>query len=75
MLKQLILFGGGMLIFEISEENFDRVHQAMIKNLEGKKLYVRDAFAGAHPDYRLDLRVVNTKAWQNLFCHNMFFKT
>ena len=64
----------GEVNIALSEENFDKIHQAMLKNLEGKKLYVRDAFAGAHPDYRLDLRVVNTKAWQNLFCYNMFLR-
>lgn len=53
---------------------FDQLHQKMVDFVKDKTLYVRDAYAGAHPDYRLDLRVVNTQAWQNLFCHNMFLR-
>jgi phosphoenolpyruvate carboxykinase (ATP) len=58
----------------IAPEKFDQLHAKMIKHLEGKKVYVRDAFAGAHPDYRLDLRVINTQAIGNLFCSNMFLR-
>lgn len=53
---------------------FDALYAKMIKHLEGKKLYVRDAFAGADEKYKLHLRVVNTQAWHNLFCNNMFIR-
>lgn len=53
---------------------FDALYDKMIKHLEGKKLYVRDAYAGADEKYRLNLRVVNTQAWHNLFCNNMFIR-
>ncbi|MGD1840916.1 MAG: phosphoenolpyruvate carboxykinase (ATP) [Thermonemataceae bacterium] len=53
---------------------FDALHQKMVKFLEDKKVYVRDAYAGADPQHRLDLRVVNTQAWHNLFCYNMFLR-
>jgi phosphoenolpyruvate carboxykinase (ATP) len=46
----------------------------MIKYLYGKELYVRDGFAGADHNYRLKCRFVNTMAWQNLFCYNMFIR-
>lgn len=55
-------------------EKFDQLHIKMANFLKDCKLYVRDAYAGAHPDYRLNLRIVNTQAWQNLFCHNMFLR-
>lgn len=55
-------------------EKFDRLQQKMADFLKGRRLYVHDAYAGAHPDYRLNLRIVNTKAWHNLFCHNMFLR-
>jgi phosphoenolpyruvate carboxykinase (ATP) len=58
----------------ISEEHFDRLEKKMIKFLEGKQVYVRDAYAGADPTYRLKLRVVNTMAWHNLFCYNLFIR-
>lgn len=55
-------------------EKFDALMKKLVDNLEGKKLYVRDAYAGAYDKYRISLRVVNTKAWHNLFCYNMFLR-
>ncbi|WP_439882994.1 phosphoenolpyruvate carboxykinase (ATP) [Pontibacter sp. MBLB2868] len=55
-------------------EKFDQLQEKMTDFLKDRKLYVRDAYAGAHPDYRLNLRVVNTQAWQNLFCNDMFLR-
>lgn len=56
----------------ISPEHFDRIYSKMIGYLEDKKVYVRDAYAGADKTHRLKLRVINTMAWHNLFCYNMF---
>ena len=56
----------------ISPENFDRLYNKMIGFLEDKRVYVRDAYAGADKTHRLKLRVINTMAWHNLFCYNMF---
>ncbi|MEM9296962.1 MAG: phosphoenolpyruvate carboxykinase (ATP) [Bacteroidota bacterium] len=64
----------GDINIPISEVKFDQILNKMIKNLEGKNLYVRDAYAGADKTYRLNLRVINTRAWHNLFCHNMFIR-
>ncbi|HSI90379.1 MAG TPA: phosphoenolpyruvate carboxykinase (ATP), partial [Adhaeribacter sp.] len=55
-------------------DKFDKLQEKMVNYLADKKIYVRDAYAGADPDYRLDLRIVNTQAWQNLFCNNMFLR-
>jgi phosphoenolpyruvate carboxykinase (ATP) len=55
-------------------DKFDALHEKMLKFLENKKVYVRDAYAGADKTYRLNLRVVNTQAWHNLFCYNMFLR-
>ncbi|WP_375437781.1 phosphoenolpyruvate carboxykinase (ATP) [uncultured Hymenobacter sp.] len=53
---------------------FDQLHQKMVAYLTDKEIYVRDAYAGANPDYTLKLRVVNELAWHNLFCYNMFLR-
>lgn len=58
----------------IPERIFDSLYDKMVAYLADKTVYVRDAYAGALPEYRLNLRVVNTQAWQNLFCHNMFLR-
>ncbi len=55
-------------------DKFDQLYAKMVKFLSGKRLYVRDAYAGADPDYRLNLRVIDTQAWHNLFCYNMFLR-
>ncbi len=64
----------GPVNIKISEEHFDGLHQKMVKYLEDKTLYVRDAYAGADEKYRLQLRVINELAWHNLFCNNMFIR-
>jgi phosphoenolpyruvate carboxykinase (ATP) len=42
--------------------------------LSGRDLFVRDLYAGADPDYRLRVRVINEFAWANLFVHNLFIR-
>ncbi len=58
----------------ISEDHFDRLHTKMVDYLKDKNVFVRDAYAGADKTYRLKLRVINTEAWHNLFCYNMFIR-
>lgn len=64
----------GNINIAMSEDHFDGLHEKMISFLADKKLYVRDAYAGADKTYRLNLRVINTLAWHNMFCHNMFLR-
>ena len=56
----------------ISEEVFDNLHKKVIDYLDGKKLYVKDLYAGADPKYRLNVRIVSEAAYHGLFSHNMF---
>ncbi|GAB2466811.1 phosphoenolpyruvate carboxykinase [ATP] [Hymenobacter qilianensis] len=55
-------------------DKFDQLQEKMVQYLADKEIYVREAYAGANPDYRLNLRVVNELAWHNLFCYNMFLR-
>ncbi|MDN5211736.1 phosphoenolpyruvate carboxykinase (ATP) [Fulvivirgaceae bacterium BMA12] len=55
-------------------EKFDRLYDKMVATLSMKKLYIRDAFTGADPQHRLKIRVIDTQAWHNLFCYNMFIR-
>lgn len=64
----------GAVNIPFSPDHFDALEAKMLKFLEGQKLYVRDAYVGADPKYRLSLRVINTLAWHNLFCNNMFLR-
>ncbi|BDD08995.1 phosphoenolpyruvate carboxykinase [ATP] 2 [Fulvitalea axinellae] len=56
----------------IAPEKFDILFDRMVNYLEGKDIYVRDCFAGADPNYRLNVRIFNTIAWQHMFTYNMF---
>lgn len=64
----------GDVNFKFSTEKFDALLNKMLVFLEDKRIYVRQAFAGADPDYRLSLEIINTQAWHNLFCNNMFIR-
>ena len=64
----------GDINMPISPEKFDQLEEKLIASLEGKTLYARDAFAGADPEHRLALRVINTAPHNNLFCYNMFLR-
>jgi len=55
-------------------DKFDQLFQKMVAFLDGRKIYIRDAAAGADPNYRLNVRVIDTQAWHNLFCYNMFLR-
>ncbi len=59
---------------EMSPETFERLHRRMMAYLQGRELFVRDAYAGADTDFRLRVRVVNEFAWHNMFCRNMFIR-
>ena len=64
----------GDINLPFAPDQFDRLHQKMVAYLADKEVFVRDAYAGAHPGYQLRLRVVTELAWHNLFCYNLFLR-
>ncbi|MCS7074958.1 MAG: phosphoenolpyruvate carboxykinase (ATP), partial [Bacteroidia bacterium] len=59
---------------EFSAEKFDKLYLRVLAYLQGRELYVRDAFAGAAPEHRLSVRVINETPWANLFVNNLFIR-
>ena len=55
-------------------DKFDQLYDKMVRFLDGRKIYVRDAAAGADPTHRMRVRIIDTQAWHNLFCYNMFLR-
>ncbi len=53
---------------------FDALYDKVIAYLNGKELYVRDCYACADANYRMDIRVINEYPWSNLFAYNMFIR-
>ncbi len=60
--------------FPMSSEDFDGLYKEVCAYLEGKEVWVRDAYACADPQYRLNIRVVNEAPWANLFCNDLFLR-
>lgn len=58
----------------IEPDKFDSLQQRMTRELQQKKVYVRDAYACAENAYQLNIRIFTTQAWHSLFCHNMFLR-
>jgi phosphoenolpyruvate carboxykinase (ATP) len=64
----------GDINIPFAADKFAQLHQKMVAYLTDKEVFVRDAYAGAHPATQLKLRVVTELAWHNLFCYNMFLR-
>ena len=59
----------------IEPRYFDIIYKQMVEYLDKlPELWVRDCYACADPRYRLNIRVVNEKPWNNLFAYNMFLR-
>ncbi len=58
----------------IEEKYFDILYAKMMAYLSDKKLWVRDCYACAHSEYRLNIRVINENPCCNLFAYNMFLR-
>jgi len=53
---------------------FDLLYNRVTAYLAGKDVYVRDCYACAHDDFRMNIRVVNETPWANLFANNLFLR-
>jgi phosphoenolpyruvate carboxykinase (ATP) len=58
----------------IAEAAFERLYQRALEYVEGRDLYIFDGYAGADPNYRFGVRVINELAFQNLFAHQLFIR-
>jgi phosphoenolpyruvate carboxykinase (ATP) len=53
---------------------FDKLYDKVTNYLSEKEVYVRDSYACADPNYKLNIRVINEYPWSNLFVYNMFLR-
>lgn len=59
----------------IDEKYFFQLKKKLTNYLNQRdEIWVRDAYACADPNYRLNIRVINENAWSNLFVYNMFLR-
>src|SRR5271157_1005462 len=64
----------GKVNHPISPENFDRLAWKVAAYLQGRDVFVHDLQVGAHPKYRLPIRIITDLAWQSLFARNLFLR-
>ncbi len=64
----------GKVNHPISEENFEKIFRRMRKHVEDKEFFIFDGFVGADSDHRLPIRVINNRAWHNLFARQLFIR-
>lgn len=62
----------GDVNFKFDPLKFDKLYNRVTEYLNGKEIYVRDAYVCSEPQYRINLRVVTENPWSNLFAYNMF---
>ena len=64
----------GNINMPFEPDKFDQLFDKVIQYLNGKDLYVRDAYACADPNYRINIRAITELPWSNLFVYNMFLR-
>jgi phosphoenolpyruvate carboxykinase (ATP) len=57
-----------------SPEDFDRLYDRVAAHLSEKDIYVKDVYACAKPEYRLNIRIITENPWQSLFAGNLFLR-
>ncbi|WP_400071835.1 phosphoenolpyruvate carboxykinase (ATP) [Zobellia russellii] len=70
--EEKVWWGDINIPFEPSE--FDALYDKVIAYLNEKELFVRDCYACADHNYRMDIRVINEYPWSNQFAYNMFIR-
>jgi len=58
----------------MESEKFDALLRRLQAYLQGRAVFVQDAYSGADPEYRLRVRVITETAWHSMFVRNMFIR-
>lgn len=58
----------------IDAVHFEQLQNKLVAYFEDKEVFVRDAYACADEDYRLNIRLVSEYPWSNQFAYNMFLR-
>ncbi|MEL6919229.1 MAG: phosphoenolpyruvate carboxykinase (ATP), partial [Bacteroidota bacterium] len=64
----------GDINIPFAPEKFNALYDKVIAYLNEKELFVRDCYACADTDYRMNIRVINEYPWSNMFAYNMFIR-
>ena len=64
----------GDINIPFDSSKFDTLYDKVTTYLSNKEVYVRDSYACADPQYKLNIRVINEYPWSNMFAYNMFLR-
>ncbi|MDC3365935.1 phosphoenolpyruvate carboxykinase (ATP) [Flavobacteriaceae bacterium] len=64
----------GDINIPFGSDNFDKLYDKVVSYLSEKEIFVRDSYACADSNYKLNIRVVNEYPWSNMFAYNMFLR-
>jgi phosphoenolpyruvate carboxykinase (ATP) len=64
----------GNINLEFDADKFQSLYEKVTTYLSEKEVFVRDSYACADEDYKLNIRVINEYPWSNMFAHNMFLR-
>jgi len=65
----------GKVNIPIEESSYKSLYDKMMKYMESlDEIYIRDAYACANPNYRLNVKAYTEYPWQSLFVYNMFLR-
>ena len=64
----------GTINIPFDPDKFDALYKRVTQYLDNKEVFVRDSYACADPNYKLNIRVINEYPWSNMFAYNMFLR-
>jgi phosphoenolpyruvate carboxykinase (ATP) len=64
----------GDINIPFDSNKFEALYNKVTDYLSNKELFVRDSYACADDNYRLNIRIINEYPWSNMFAHNMFLR-
>ncbi|MCC1483778.1 phosphoenolpyruvate carboxykinase (ATP) [Winogradskyella immobilis] len=64
----------GAINIDFDSDKFQKLYDKVADYLSEKEVYVRDSYACADENYKLNIRVINEYPWSNMFAYNMFLR-
>jgi phosphoenolpyruvate carboxykinase (ATP) len=64
----------GNINIPFESDKFQKLYDKVVNYLSEKEVFVRDCYACADENYKLNIRVINEYPWSNMFAYNMFIR-
>lgn len=58
----------------LEAEKFSSLYREVLAYFQERDVFVQDMQVGAHPTYRLPIRLITEHAWHSLFSHELFIR-